>query len=408
MSQFVKNISLPQNWEWCKAQDYIDIRDGTHDSPKYVEKGYPLVTSKNLINGKIDFSTCSFITKEDHDAISKRSAVDDGDILYAMIGTIGNPVIVDKKHEFSIKNVALFKFKNNRVLNKYIYYFLNSDLTKRQFSSNSRGGTQQFVSLKNIRDLNIPLPPLPEQQKIASILEAADSLRQKDQQLIEKYTALSQSLFLEMFGDPVSNPMEWNFSRIADLTEGKTLNGFFAKKEHYVESGTPIVWITDFINKIYVETDDLRRVSIKQDDIYKYKLAYGDVLFCRSSLTVEGIGKCAIVPKSITQDVLFECHIIKVRLGAQVLPEYFRFLSNTSYFRSKVMKSAKTSTMTTISQDGITDILIPIPPIALQNQFAERIQSIEAQKQLALASLKKSEALFNSLLQRAFKGELTT
>ena len=151
----MKNISLPENWEWCKAQDYMDIRDGTHDSPKYVDKGYPLVTSKNLVNGKIDFSTCSFITKEDHDAISKRSAVDDGDILYAMIGTIGNPVIVEKKHEFSIKNVALFKFKNKNVFNKYIYHFLNSEITKRQFSSNSRGGTQQFVSLKNIRELKI-------------------------------------------------------------------------------------------------------------------------------------------------------------------------------------------------------------------------------------------------------------
>ncbi|MFI3222583.1 MAG: restriction endonuclease subunit S [Methylococcaceae bacterium] len=288
----------------------------------------------------------------------------------------------------------------------FLYYYLL--FIKPSLINKGVGGAQPNISAGLIKNLEIPLPPLTEQQKIASILDAADSLRQKDQQLIEKYTALSQSLFLEMFGDPVSNPMEWNFSMIADLTEGKTLNGFFAKKEHYVESGTPIVWITDFINKIYVETDDLRRVSIKQDDIYKYKLAYGDVLFCRSSLTVEGIGKCAIVPKSITQDVLFECHIIKVRLGAQVLPEYFRFLSNTSYFRSKVMKSAKTSTMTTISQDGITDILIPIPPIALQNQFAERIQSIEAQKQLALASLKKSEALFNSLLQRAFKGELTT
>ena len=100
--------SLPSGWKWYKARECMDIRDGTHDSPRYVADGYPLVTSKNLVDGKIDFSTCTFISKEDHNAISKRSAVDEGDILYAMIGTIGNPVVVEKSQEFSIKNVALF------------------------------------------------------------------------------------------------------------------------------------------------------------------------------------------------------------------------------------------------------------------------------------------------------------
>jgi type I restriction enzyme, S subunit len=109
--------NLPTGWVYRKARECMDVRDGTHDSPKYVISEYPLVTSKNLINGKIDFSTCSFISKEDLDAISKRSAVDDGDILYAMIGTIGNPVIVKKQSEFAIKNVALFKFNNESVFN---------------------------------------------------------------------------------------------------------------------------------------------------------------------------------------------------------------------------------------------------------------------------------------------------
>jgi type I restriction enzyme S subunit len=293
---------------------------------------------------------------------------------------------------------------SNKVDSVYLNFWLRLDATRFKIRNLVKG---IHLYPKDVARLKIPLPPLAEQQKIASILDAADSLRQKDQQLIEKYTALNQSLFLEMFGDPVINSMEWDINKIADLTETKTINGFFAKNEHYVEEGVPIVWITDFINKIYVNTQGLRKVNIKEDDISKYKLAYGDVLFCRSSLTVEGIGKCAIVPKSITQDVLFECHIIKVRLGNKVIPEYFRFLSNTSYFRSKIMKNAKTSTMTTISQEGITNIFIPVPPISIQNQFAERILAIEAQKQLAQASLEKSEALFNSLLQRAFKGEIT-
>ena len=106
---FGYNKSLPIGWKWNKAKEVIDVRDGTHDSPKYQVNGIPLVTSKNLVNGSLDFSTCSLISEKDHFAISKRSAVNDGDILYAMIGTIGNPVIVKKEFEFSIKNVALFK-----------------------------------------------------------------------------------------------------------------------------------------------------------------------------------------------------------------------------------------------------------------------------------------------------------
>ena len=92
--------SLPSGWTWVKANDVMDVRDGTHDSPKYVDSGVPLVTSKNLKNGEIDFSSCQFITPEDHEAISKRSAVDEGDLLYAMIGTIGSPVIVKKDRDF--------------------------------------------------------------------------------------------------------------------------------------------------------------------------------------------------------------------------------------------------------------------------------------------------------------------
>ncbi|MBF4354487.1 restriction endonuclease subunit S, partial [Vibrio anguillarum] len=162
------NTSLPSGWQWAEAGKVIDIRDGTHDSPKPVEVGIPLVTSKNLKNGKIDFSICTNISAEDHEQISKRSVVDDGDILYAMIGTIGNPVIVQGDRDFSIKNVALFKFSKSQVYNRYFYHLLGSSLVTQQLEKNARGGTQKFVSLGNIRALQIPLPPLEEQKRIAA------------------------------------------------------------------------------------------------------------------------------------------------------------------------------------------------------------------------------------------------
>ena len=120
------------DWEEKKLQNVSDVRDGTHDSPKYVTEGYPFVTSKNLMkNGKIDFSDISYITEEDYININKRSKVDVGDILFGMIGTIGNPVIVEQDG-FAIKNVALIKEKD-KLLNRYLIQVLKSSVIDRQF-----------------------------------------------------------------------------------------------------------------------------------------------------------------------------------------------------------------------------------------------------------------------------------
>lgn len=244
------------------------------------------------------------------------------------------------------------------------------------------------------------------QKHIAAILDDASALCDKTAQLIREYDLLAQSIFLEMFGDPGMNDKKENFTELKKLIAQKPDNGFFAKKEFYATNGTPIIWLNNFIDKLYIEQDGLRRAVILAKD-EKYVLEYGDALFCRSSLTAEGIGKCAIVPKELNEKTLFECHIIRLKFNlGMVIPEYFRFLSDTRYFRANIEKRAKTSTMTTISQDGIIDIKIPVPPIKLQKQFAEKIALIEQQKALAKQELQESEDLFNCLLQKAFKGEL--
>ncbi|MFN7310862.1 MAG: hypothetical protein ACK5T0_05780, partial [Vampirovibrionales bacterium] len=102
-------FEIPPSWVWTRLGEAFDVRDGTHDTPKYTNTGVPLVTSKHLNAGKIDFSNVKFISEEDHLAISKRSNVQVNDILFAMIGSIGNPALVQENKTFSIKNVALFK-----------------------------------------------------------------------------------------------------------------------------------------------------------------------------------------------------------------------------------------------------------------------------------------------------------
>ena len=118
-------FEIPESWEWARIKSCMDVRDGTHDTPKYVEHGIPLITSKNLSNGYLDFSTAKFISIEDHLSIKQRSKVDDGDILFAMIGSIGNPVLYRGSQEFSIKNMALFKKISDEIIMDYVYIYFS-------------------------------------------------------------------------------------------------------------------------------------------------------------------------------------------------------------------------------------------------------------------------------------------
>ena len=162
-------FEIPVNWCWSRLGNCLDVRDGTHDTPKYVTNGIPLVTSKNLCNGKIDFTNIKYISYDDHRLISQRSKVDNGDIMYAMIGSIGNPVLYYGDKEFSIKNMALFKRIQNGLLMEYVYWFLFfSQDNMKKFAS---GGVQSFVSLNYLRNYLIPVPPIQEQRRIVALIE---------------------------------------------------------------------------------------------------------------------------------------------------------------------------------------------------------------------------------------------
>ena len=162
-------FEIPENWAWCRLKDYLDVRDGTHDSPKYYSSGIPFVTSKNLVNGQIDFSNVKYISQEDHEAFSARSKVDDNDILFAMIGSIGNPVLVKKTCDFSIKNVALFKPYNEETDMHYmLLYFQHIQTGLKKIAA---GGVQSFISLNVFRNWLFPLSPLAEQKRIVAKLE---------------------------------------------------------------------------------------------------------------------------------------------------------------------------------------------------------------------------------------------
>ncbi|ARR90032.1 restriction endonuclease subunit S [Leuconostoc mesenteroides] len=187
------------DWEERKLGEFSDVRDGTHASPKYVSQGHPMVTSKNLTHSGLDMTDVSFLTDEDFNEINKRSKVSIGDILFGMIGTIGNPVIVDRD-DFAIKNVALIKEKtSNPITNKWLLQYLKSPSFNRFIQKENAGGTQKFIALGLIRDMKLRVPEFDEQQKIGAFFKKIDETITLHQRKLDLLKEQKKGFLQKMF-----------------------------------------------------------------------------------------------------------------------------------------------------------------------------------------------------------------
>ena len=184
--------------EQRKLGEITDVRDGTHDSPKYVQEGHPFITSKNVSNGFINYDDVKYVTDADYEEINKRSKVDVHDILMGMIGTIGNLALIRKEPDFAIKNVALIKYTGD-VDYQYLYQALQAGCVTNQLSTGMDGGTQKFVSLKKIRELDIPFPDGWEQREIGAYFSTLDHLITFHQRKIDKLKNLKKAMLDQMF-----------------------------------------------------------------------------------------------------------------------------------------------------------------------------------------------------------------
>lgn len=268
-----KPFEIPDSWEWVRLSTYVDVRDGTHDSPKYHPSGIPFVTSKNLKNGRIDFSTCTFISQSDHDKFSERSYVEDGDILFAMIGSIGNPVIVAKDREFSVKNVALFKrYSREYTNNKYLYYYLS--YIQNELKQIAAGGVQSFVGLGTLRQYLIPLPPLAEQKRIVAKLEEllpiVEQYGKAQKELDELNAALPARLRQSILQEAISG-------HLVPQDENETADGL---KEHLLQA----VNISPFKKKWNSEPIEEDEVPFDIPENWKW-IRLGDIVYTQTGLS---------------------------------------------------------------------------------------------------------------------------
>jgi type I restriction enzyme S subunit len=176
---------------------------------EFTNSGIPFLRAQNVINGKVQIEEdLLFIDAETHNKELKRSQIRKGDLLLTIAGTIGRTAIVDVEKEGINCNqaVAIIRLGNSKIHPQFLKWFIESSNAQRQFSKGKVTATISNLSLTQIKKLKIPLPPLPTQKKIAALLDEADKLRRLNAAVLEKYDALTEAVFLEMFGDPVRNP----------------------------------------------------------------------------------------------------------------------------------------------------------------------------------------------------------
>ncbi|MCB0604817.1 MAG: restriction endonuclease subunit S [Ignavibacteriae bacterium] len=393
--------NIPQHWKTVITADIIDVRDGTHDTPKYVtENGVPLVTSKNLKANKIDFERVSFISYEDHLEISKRSKVEEGDILFAMIGTIGNPAIIKGDANFSIKNVGLFKKNESVILPAFLVNFLRSSIFEKQLSDKKllKGTTQKFIPLGNLRKIILPLPPLPEQQAIvAKLEELLSELENGKQQLL---TAQQQ---LKVYRQSL---LKWAFEGKEKTTVGELFDfiggGTPSKKNPKYWQGK-IPWASvkdvkgDYLNKTQ---DNISEEGLK--DSASNLAKPNDVIL----ITRISPGKTIItkIETAINQDL----KIVKPKF--ETTPKFIFYV-----FKSIEWECVKKSSGTTVLGINLTNLKeIKVPKISIEEQrfivseLESKLTVCDKIEETISQSLQQAETLKQSILKKAFEGKLVT
>lgn len=377
----------------------LKVTDGSHNPPKGSSKGLLMLSSRNISDEGLVLDNVRYITPEEFEFENKRTNIQPGDVLITIVGTIGRILVVNENHpKFTLqRSVGVLKPKMDIVNPKFLSYCLKSNDFQRKLFRGSRGVAQKGIYLKELRKLKIPLPPLPTQKKIAALLDEADQLRRLNQQILEKYDALTQAVFLEMFGDPVRNEKGWEkivLEKLSKITSGSTPS---RKNQDYYKGNIPWVKTGEVNGTLILDSEEkISKEALENSSCKLYPK--GSIIIAmygqgktRGQIGILGIEAttnqaCAVIPPSELMDF-----------------HYLFYLLKMSY--ENLRSLGRGGNQPNLSTGLLKKFEVINPPINYQTQFATRIQNIEQQKSLAQAALKKSEDLFNALLQQSFSGK---
>lgn len=322
-----------------------------------------------------------------------------GDTLLCVVGaTCGK---VNKAIDCAIgRSVAAIRPIKDKIDENYLFYFVSSWSSK--LRNMSQGAAQTVINKDMIANLEIPLPPLDEQKRIAAILDKADAIRRKRQQAIQLADDFLRSVFLDMFGDPVTNPKGFPMGTIRDFVE--TANYGSSGKASETEGEYPMLRMGNITYEGGWDFTNLKYIDLSEKDKPKYLTQKGDLLFNRTN-SKELVGKTAVFEEE--KPMAIAGYLIRVRTNELGNNYYLSGYLNSAHGKKTLVGMCKSIVgMANINAQELQNIKVLLPPIELQNEF-EMIVKITKQK---VKSFNRSSELlndnFNSLSQKAFAGEL--
>lgn len=365
-------------WSSVKKEDYVrmlQIRDFTQKKDSHIEY---VKDSKTL-------KKCN-----DTDILIARYGASIGKILTGLSGAY---------------NVAIVKtIPDDKLLfRKYLYFYLNSYFFQNKLINVGDRAAQAGFNKEELKEFEIPLPPLPIQEKIADILDKADELRRKDKDLQAKYDELAQAIFIDMFGDPVRNEKGWEVKRLDELclkitdgTHHSPTNVAIGKKyitAKHIKNGK----LNFFLNETYVSEEDHKTIFSRCNP------EFGDVLYIKDGATT---GMAAV--NDLTEEFSMLSSLALFKLRKDIITSNFLvyYLNSSIVKENLIRENMAGAAIKRFTLQKIKNFSIIVPPIALQETFAKKIELINQLK--AQTNAEKSEELFQSLLQKAFKGELVS
>ena len=397
------------NFQTLRLKDTcLKITDGTHHSPPIVAEGVPYVTAKHIKPSGIRFFDDPwFVSDDSHAKIYSRCDPRPGDVLYIKDGvTTGIAAVNEYEFPFSmLSSVALLRPDPNLCDAKFLASWLNSPPTRDKYLKRMGGAAIKRLTLTKIKEFQIPLPPLPEQKRIAGILDAADALRAKRRESLAQLDTLLQSTFLDMFGDPVTNPMGWEMGRLSDIVD--RLDGGKNVAQSETETDYRVLKVSAVTSGEY-RPEESKYLPAEFDVPESYLVNKGDLLISRAN-TVELVGATAYVwetPRNIALPDKIWKFIWKE--NAEIEPLFVYYLSRDAEFH-RILSSRASGTsgsMKNIAKPKLLGLPIPLPPIQLQQHFAAIVETAAQQKTRQRAHLAELDTLFASLQSRAFQGDL--
>jgi type I restriction enzyme S subunit len=385
------------NWELRTLGDLGEWGSGgtpLSSTPEYYNGTIPWLIIEDLNDGIV--TTAQKKITELGLKNSSAKFVEPGTLLIAMYGSIGKLGIAGIR---CATNQAIAFCRHNPELvdvNFLFYYLLFS---REKLLDMGKGNTQQNIGQTVLKEYPIPLPPLTEQKRIASLLRRADRLRQLRRAAHDLGDALLQSVFLEMFGDIASNLKGWDIATLEDL-ETDFIYGT-SQKCFSEPKGFPVLRIPNILHGT-IDLDDLKYAEVPDKEAKNILLKHGDIIFVRTNGNPDYVGRCAVF--NLDKNFLFASYLIRARLDlAKINPVFLLIFLQTSKGREAMSPYIRTTAgQSNIGIEGLGQIPVPLPPLSLQENFAGVVRRVEGLRGRMAEAGRQGEGLFESLLAEAF------